>query len=217
MKEFKINTFKELRVYIASDLYRYMTSTSLKAYVRGWYIAGFRYTFFMRCCKYFSGKGLKAMIPFVVCRMVLRHYSVIYGYQIPWQTNIGPGLYIGHYGTIIVNPHSTIGVNCNITDGVLLGLNGRTDEAGKLIRFEYPFVGNRVLLGNNAKIIGGVTIGNDAFIGVSSVITNDIPKNAVVVGIPGRIISYKGSSSLVGSFYPESKLYDEEENPVHSK
>lgn len=110
---YDIKSFSELRKYIASDLYRYMTSTSVKAYLRGWYIAGFRYTFFMRCCKYFSYSRILKPI-YWVCRLVLRHYSVKYGFQIPWQANIGPGLAIGHYGTIIVNPNITIGVNCNI-------------------------------------------------------------------------------------------------------
>lgn len=214
---FDIKTYRELKIYIASDLYRYMTSTAPKAFLRAWYITGFRYTFFMRCCKYFAAKGIIGKLPYFISRVALRHYSIKYGFQIPWQTNIGPGLYIGHYGTIIVNPNASIGTNCNITDGVLLGLNGRFDDAGKLIRFEYPVVGNRVLLGNNSKIIGGITIGNDAFIGVNSVVTRDIPDKAVVVGVPCKVLNYNGSSSFVGSFYQLSKNYYEKEDSVHNQ
>lgn len=199
--EYRIDTFAELRHYIASDLYRYMTSTSIKAYIRGWYIAGFRYTFFMRCCKYFSRKIILWPIYFI-CRVALRHYSVKYGFQIPWQTDIGPGLSIGHYGPIIVNPNSRIGVNCNLSVGVLMGLNHKLDENGKSLGFEYPQIGNRVSLGNSAKVIGGIRVGDGCLIGVNAVVTKDLQENCVAVGIPARVISRAGSAAFVGSFYP---------------
>lgn len=209
--KYDIDSFRELKLYIASDLYRYMTSTSFKAYLRGWYIAGFRYTFFMRCCRYFGRKGLLYSPLYLFCRIALRHYSVKYGFQIPWQTDIGPGLCIGHYGPIIVNPSSRIGANCNITVGVLLGLNHKTDANGKSLGFEYPVVGDRVALGNGAKIIGSVTVGDDCVIGVNTVVTKDIASKSVAVGAPARIISCVGSSSLVGSFHPWSKSWVDRE------
>lgn len=143
------------------------------------------------------------MLPFyLICRIALRHYSIKYGFQIPWQTGIGPGLCIGHYGPIIVNPASKIGKNCNITVGVLLGLNHKVDSEGKSLGFEYPEIGNRVALGNGVKIIGGVKVGDDCVIGVNSVVTKDIPSMSIAVGSPAKIISYKGSAALVGSFHP---------------
>lgn len=199
---YNINSFKELRLYIASDLFRYMTSTSVTAYLRGWYIAGFRYTIFMRCCRYFGSKGMLHKPLYLLCRVALRHYSVKYGFQIPWQTEIGPGPCIGHYGPVIVNPSARIGTNCNITVGVLLGLSHKVDEQGRSLGFKYPTVGNRVALDNNAKIIGGVTVGDDCIIGVNTVVTKSVPANSVAVGLPAKVISQKGSSSLVGSFHP---------------
>lgn len=199
---YNIKSFKDLRFYIAADLFRYMTSTSLRSFIRGWYIAGFRYTFFMRCCKYFAQKNILYRPLFLISRIALRHYSLTYGFQIPWQTNIGPGLSIGHFGSIIINPSSTIGTNCNITTGVLLGLSPICDEDGRFIRFEYPTIGNRVALGNNSKIIGGAIIGDDSIIGVNTVVTRSIPKKSIAVGAPAKIISQNGSSALVGSFHP---------------
>lgn len=204
---YNITSLRELRVYIASDLYRYLTSASFKAFLRGWYIAGFRYTFFMRACKYFATK--KSMFPlYFVCRVALRHYSVKYGYQIPWQTDIGSGLAIGHYGTIIVNPNSRIGANCNLSVGVLLGLNHKVDKNGKSLGFKYPMVGDRVSLGNGAKLLGGVTVSSRAVVGVHSVVTHDVGTNYVVVGNPARMISDNGSMAYVGSFHPSSHKYE---------
>lgn len=199
---YNITTFKELRRYIASDLFRYMTSTSLKSFVRAWYIAGFRYTFFMRCCRYFGTNGVLKKPLYLICRIALRHYSIKYGFQIPWQTEIGPGLSIGHYGPIIVNPSAKIGVNCNLTVGVLLGLNHKVDELGISQGFEYPVVGDRVALSNGAKLIGGVHVGSDSIIGVNAVVTKDIPDRSIAVGAPAKVISDKGSAALVGSFHP---------------
>lgn len=197
---YPIKTFGELRMYIAADMFRYMTSTSLRAYLRAWYIAGFRYTFFMRCCRYYSRRRWHRPL-FWLCRIALRHYSVKYGFQIPWQTDIGPGLMIGHYGTIIVNPSCRIGVNCNISVGVLMGLTH--DIASRC--FYYPSIGHRVSLGNNVKVIGNVHIGDGAVVGVNAVVTKDLPENAVAVGIPAKIVSYDGSAAYVGSFLPATK------------
>ncbi len=200
--KYDIRSFKELQCYIASDLYRYMTSCSAKSYLRGWYIAGFRYTFFMRCCRYFASKKGGGQLLHLFCRVALRHYSMKYGFQIPWQTNIGPGLYIGHHGAIIVNPNSSIGANCNISVGVLLGLNYKLDAKGHSLCFEYPAVGNRVSLGNNCKVIGSVSVGDNCIVGVSAVVTKSLPANSVAVGCPAKVISMAGSSAFVGSFHP---------------
>ena len=206
---YPIRTLYILRKYIASDLYRYMTSCSVKSFLRGWYITGFRYTFFMRCCKYFHSCGMLGKPLFFLSRIALRHYSIKYGFQIPWQTEIGPGLMIGHYGTIIVNPHAIIGKNCNISIGTLLGLNHRIDKNGKSLGFEYPTIGDRVSLGNNCKIIGGVKVGSGSIIGVNAVVTKDVEPNVTVGGIPAKIIAYQDSRAYVGSMHPWTKSCQE--------
>jgi serine O-acetyltransferase len=203
---YNITTIRELYGFIASDLFRYMTSTSLKSWIRGWYIAGFRYTFFMRTCKYLSNYRLLFPL-FLISRIALRHYSVKYGFQIPWQTDIGPGLAIGHYGAIIVNPNSKIGSNCNLSVGVLLGLNHRLDKNGKSLGFSYPIVGDRVSIGNDAKLLGGVEISSDVLIGVGTIVTHNVAPKCVVVGNPAKVISENGSAAFVGSFHPFSHKY----------
>lgn len=189
-----ISTYKQLDDYICADLYRYMTSTSFKAFVRAWFIPGFRFTFWLRYCQYVS-RNKKGPL-FVLSFFILRHYQFKYGISIHYSTEIGKGLYIGHFGGIVVNPAAIIGENVNLSPGVLLGSSLNKEQH----KFEYPCVGNRVFLGNGCKLIGGVSIGEDAMIGVGTIVTKGVPAKAVVVGNPAKIVSYKGSSSFVGSY-----------------
>lgn len=194
-----ITSFRALIFYINADLYRYMTSTSIKAFCRAWFIPGFRYSFFLRCCNFMGKK--KFLFPiYFLNRIFLRHYSFKYGFQIHHTTKIGPGLYIGHFGEIIVNPNAILGKNINIGPGLLIG-HGFNKT---LNRFEYPTIGNYVSISNSAKIFGGVSIGDNAVIGISTVVTKDVPTNAVVIGIPAKIISFDGSRNYVGSFHPKT-------------
>ncbi len=195
-----IKSIKQLHFYISADLYRYMTSSSFKAFCRAWFIPGFRYSFLLRWCNYLNKKKLLFPI-YIMFRLMLRHYSFKYGIAIHHTTKIEPGLYIGHFGSIIVNPNAIIGRNVNITTGALIGLSYNKDKK----EFCYPTIGNYVSIGNNAKIVGGVTIGDWALIGISTVCTKDVPEKAVVVGQPAKIISYDGSYAYVGSFHPQNQ------------
>lgn len=189
-----ITSYFQLKEYIAADLYRYATSISWKAFCRNWFVPGFRYSFFLRCCQYFSRNGKGPL--FLLCFAALRHYQFKYGICIHYSCEVGKGLYIGHFGGIIVNPNAIIGTNVNFSPGVLIGLTYNTE----LKQFGYPIIGDRVFLANSAKIIGGVTVGNDAVIGISTVVTKDVPEMAVVVGIPAKVLSYEGSAAYVGSY-----------------
>lgn len=200
MPDYRITKFTQLRRYIAADLYRYMTSTSMRAYLRGWFIPGFRYCFFLRTSQYMAYSRFRMLyLPvYLIIRLILRHYQFKYGISIHHTCNIGPGLSIGHFGNIIVNPYAEIGKNCNLAPGVLLGLNFNK----KTNRFEYPVIGDFVALANNAKVLGGAILGNWSMVAVSAVVTKDVPENAVVAGIPAKIINYESSRQYVGSFHP---------------
>jgi serine O-acetyltransferase len=111
--------------------------------------------------------------------------------SLPPDCVVGRGLYIGHFGTIIVSPMVRIGSNCNLSQGVTVGFGGRGEKGG------YPIIGNRVYIATNAVIIGKITIGDDAVIGAGAVVTRSVPPRAVIVGNPARISSFSGSFDLV--------------------
>ena len=114
-----------------------------------------------------------------------------FGISIPPNTSIGAGFYIGHFGGIVVHHDVQIGVNCNLSQGVTLGLSSRGD------RFGCPTVGDDVYIGPGAKIFGRITIGDRAAIGANAVVTRDVPESAVVVGSPARVVSGQGSAGYI--------------------
>ena len=112
---------------------------------------------------------------------MLKLTSYITHIQIPSDTQIGEGLYIGHFGPIIVNPDAVIGKNFCISVGTLVG-NALGKKKG------VPTIGDNVFMGRNSIVIGNVTIGNNVLIGAGSVVVKDIPDNCVVAGNPAKII-----------------------------
>lgn len=177
---------------VKADLCRY-TNIGFASFIKSLiFNPAFRLTFFFRLCRY-----LKAH-PWLLIRFLLypvkffyRLGEVRFGISLPIETEVGPGFYIGHYGGIVINGRATIGQNCNLSQGVTIGQTNRG------IRKGVPSIGNSVYIGPGAKIIGGISIGDFAAIGANAVVTRDIPKNGVAVGIPARVISLAGSVDYV--------------------
>lgn len=187
-----INNFNELISYLRADLFRYFTSYSIKSFIRGWFIPGFRYTFWMRVCNY--AKCNNHYLLFFIARVMNRHYQFKYGIIIPYQTKIRKGLYIGHFTGIVINSEAIIGENVNISQGLTIGRKNGGNNSG------IATIGDRCYFAAGSKVVGNCNIGNDCVIGANAVVTKDIPNKGVAVGIPAKIISYDGSSEYVGSF-----------------
>jgi serine O-acetyltransferase len=130
---------------------------------------------------------------FPIAAIALLHYRDKYGIDIPSSTRIGAGLHILHFGEIVVHQNAIIGNNFGIAQGVTIGVSNRGERRGT------PTVGDNVVIAPGAKVFGNIRIGNNVAVGANCVVTKDIPDNAVVVGIPGRIISYKGSEGYVSN------------------
>jgi len=122
-----------------------------------------------------------------------RRYIVKYGIEIPREAKIGYGFWISHYGGIILNGSVVIGNNCNISQGVTIGIGGRGDKRGN------PVIGDNVYIGPGAKVFGKIRIGNNAAIGANAVVTKDVPDNATVGGIPATVINMKGSDGMINN------------------
>lgn len=125
-----------------------------------------------------SQKHAKTPILSLFYRIVLRHYQIKYGFQIYPETKIGEGLYLGHWGALVINPKAIIGKNCNIMQGVTIAQANRGKNEGA------PVIGDEVWIGPNAVIVGNIKIGNNVLIAPNAYVNFDVPNNAIVIGNP---------------------------------
>lgn len=111
---------------------------------------------------------------------ICRRLSVAFcGVDILPQAEIGGGCYLPHALGIVVGGATVIGENCTMLQGVTLG-EARFDETS------CPRVGDGVTFGAGAKILGGITVGDRAFVGAGAVVLEDVPPEHVAVGVPAR-------------------------------
>lgn len=112
-----------------------------------------------------------------------RHFT---GIEIHPGATIGKGLFIDHGMGVVIGETSILGDNVLLYQGVTLGGTGR--EKGK----RHPTIGNNVVVGAGAKILGNITIGDSSYVGANAVVIKDVPPNSTVVGIPGRLTKQDG-------------------------
>jgi serine O-acetyltransferase len=107
------------------------------------------------------------------------------------ETRIGGGLYIGHYGGTWISPLASLGANCNVNHGVTIGAAGGREKA--------PVLGDRVWVGPGAVITGPIQVGSGAVVAANSLVVANVPDDAVVIGVPARVVSYSGSADLLAA------------------
>jgi len=164
---------------IKADLYRYHELSGLKGLLKGLMIPGFRYTYFLRK----AAQSKKHSLSWFFYTLLRRKYGFKYGFQIPTTTDIGEGLFIGHYGAIVINEKAKIGKNCNISHGVTIGQAYRGKLSGT------PTIGNHVWIGTGSVIVGKVVIGSNVLIAPNSFVNIDVPDNSLVLGNPCKIVA----------------------------
>lgn len=104
------------------------------------------------------------------------------GIEIHPGAQIGKGFFIDHGNGVIIGETTIIGDNVTLYQGVTLGGTGK--EQGK----RHPTLGNNIMIGAGAKVLGSCTIGDNCKIGAGSVVLCDVPSGATVVGVPGRVV-----------------------------
>lgn len=140
----------------------------------------FTYSFWFRLA---SDKNLF----YPVARYMHWHLSRRYGIQIPYNTKIGYGLYIGHGVGIIIHPKTIIGNNCNISQFLTIGSNKNMPA----------IIGDNVYIGPSVCIVENVKIGDNVSIGAGSVVTKDVPDSATIVGVPAKVLHYNNPGQFI--------------------
>lgn len=122
----------------------------------------------------------------VTARFVSHLGRFLTGIEIHPGATIGPGLFIDHGMGVVIGETTEIGENCTLYQGVTLGGTSLKREK------RHPTLGNNVVVGAGAAILGAITIGDGSRVGGGSVVVGDVPSSSVVVGIPGKVIYRDG-------------------------
>src|SRR5579883_3171871 len=138
----------------------------------------------------------------LTARILSQMSRALTGIEIHPGAKIGRGFFIDHGMGVVIGETSEIGDNVTLYQGVTLGGTGK--EKGK----RHPTIGNNVMVGVGAKILGAVTIGDYARIGAGAVVLRDVPPHATAVGVPAKVVVYResdGSSRRVENL-PDPEL-----------
>ena len=137
--------------------------------------SGFHAIFFQRIAHFFYRKKL-----FFLARLISQFSRFITGIEIHPGAKIGKRLFIDHGMGIVIGETAEIGNDCTIYHQVTLGGTGMDKQK------RHPTLGNNVLVGTGAKVLGPIYIGNNAKIGAGAVVLNDVKENETVVGVPAK-------------------------------
>lgn len=118
---------------------------------------------------------------------LMSHFGRFFtGIEIHPGATIGKGVFIDHGMGVVIGETAIIGDYCLIYQGVTLGGTGK--QSGK----RHPTLGENVVIGGGAKVLGNILVGNNVRIGAGSVVLKDVPSDSTVVGIPGRVVYRSG-------------------------
>jgi len=123
---------------------------------------------------------------YFLARVVSQKARLLTGIEIHPGAKIAPGVFIDHGTGVVIGETAVVGDNCTIYQGVTLGGTGK--DTGK----RHPTLGNNVLVGAGAKVLGPFTVGDNSKIAANAVVLKEIPPNSTCVGVPARIVKMDG-------------------------
>lgn len=139
-------------------------------------------------------------------RLISHFGRFLTGIEIHPGAVIGQGVFIDHGMGVVIGETAIVGDYCLIYQNVTLGGTGK--ESGK----RHPTLGQNVVVGAGAKVLGNIQLGNYVRVGAGSIVLQDVPENSTVVGVPGRIVSRTGH----GCPLEHGKLPDPEAKTIRS-
>lgn len=139
---------------------------------------------------------------FVVARYFSQVSRFFTGIEIHPGAKIGRRFFIDHGSGVVIGETAEIGDDVTIYQGVTLGGTGK--EKGK----RHPTIGNGVMISAGAKVLGSITVGDNAKIGAGAVVLREVPPNTTVVGVPGRVVIQDGIRVGQGADLAHNNLPD---------
>lgn len=185
-----INNREDLQHYLQADLARLNNKKpNFKDWIlknEVWYI--WKYMYVLRHLEYHKNTGHKLRFLWYFYRYKRMCFNLKVDIK---PNNLGPGFRLVHLGALVrIKTDCTIGENCTMLPGVVIG-NKHFESTNEPV-----VVGNNCYFGLGAKIFGSVKIGNNVTVGANAVVTKDIPDNAVVGGVPAKILKIKNNQNV---------------------
>lgn len=119
---------------------------------------------------------------FFIARLISQISRAITGIEIHPGAKIGKGFFIDHGMGVVIGETTVIGDNCTIYQNVTLGGTGK--DKGK----RHPTIGDNVMIGSGAKVLGPFTVGSNSKIAANAVVLSEVPENSTCVGVPARVV-----------------------------
>ena len=165
---------------------------------------GVKAVFFHRIANFFSTAKFH-----LIARIISQFSRFLTGIEIHPNAKIGKNLFIDHGMGVVIGETSEIGNNVTIYHAVTLGgISPSIDSERQRHEKRHPTIGNDVVIGSGAQIIGPIKVGNNSRIAANAVVVKDVPENATMVGIPAKAVKLENK----GSFRPygvDDKVKDE--------
>lgn len=151
------------------------------------FIPGYKYTFHHRLCYYFYQQGIIMLPFFILWWLYMKHLTYLYGIQTAWNRPLPENFVIAHFGGITFFPEKC-GKGIYLRQGCTVGSSGMEGR--------HPIIGDNVIFGANSIVIGSITIGNNVTIAAGAVVIKDVPDNAIVAGVPAKIVKMKSEQKI---------------------
>lgn len=186
-----MNDFDRLKISLFND---YIRTTDDSIFIFHHFLKDFifqhrlRYMVYFRLAQATKNKFIRVFFEYKLFRLCRK-----YGIEIKTSTQIGDGFVMTHPYNITISPYATIGKNVNILKGATIGLIGGKKPGA-------PIIGDRVYIGINSVVLGGITIGDDVLIAPNAFVNEDVPSHSVVIGNPCKIISKENATAQYISY-----------------
>ena len=158
--------------------------------------SGFHALAFYRVAHALHKRGQK-----LPARFISQSARFLTGIEIHPGATIGRGLFIDHGAGVVIGETAIVGDNCTIYQGVTLGGTGK--ETGK----RHPTLGNNVMVGSGAKLLGNFKVGDNSKIAAGAVVLGEVPENSTAVGIPAKVVRKKGEK-IIGADLDQTHIPD---------
>jgi serine O-acetyltransferase len=164
--------------------------SDLRTYEGRWHEQGFWALVVYRFGRWRYGiKPRILRLPFsLLYKIFYKCVQVATGIELPCEAKLGDRFRIDHFGGIVISGYAVFGDDCVVRNGVTVGLKNVNEPMA-------PRIGNRVNIGAGAKILGGITVGDNVDIGANAVVIKDVPANSIAVGVPARVLPKSGDAN----------------------